>query len=63
MYNVVQTQMKVQYKISIFIKQEKEANKSTGIDIQHEKQEDNTKQGAAIFEAVDSPATSDKEVL
>ena len=32
-----------------FIKQEKEANESTGIDIQHEKQEDTTKQGEAVF--------------
>ena len=39
----------VQSIISIFIKQEKEANKNAGIDIQQEKQEDNTKQGEAVF--------------
>ena len=39
----------VQSIISIFIKQEEEACKSTGIDIQQEKQEDNTKQGEAVF--------------
>ena len=46
----------VQFIISIFIKQEEEASESTGIDIQQEKQEDNTRQGEAVVPAVDSPA-------
>ena len=53
----------VQSIISIFIKQEEEACKSTGIDIQQEKLEDNTRQGEAVVQAVDSPATPEKEVL
>ena len=53
----------VQSIISIFIKQEEEACKSTGIDIQQEKLEDNTRQGEAIVQAVDSPATPEIEVL
>ena len=53
----------VQSIISIFIKQEEEASKSTGIDIQQEKLEDNTRQGEAVVQAVDSPATPEIEVL
>ena len=53
----------VQSIISIFIKQEEEACKSTGIDIQQEKLEDNTRQGEAVVQAVDSPATPEIEVL
>ena len=53
----------VQSIISIFIKQEEEASKSTGIDIQQEKLEDNTRQGEAVVPAVDSPANPEKEVL
>ena len=53
----------VQSIISIFIKQEEEACKSTGIDIQQEKLEDNTRQGEVVVQAVDSPATPEKEVL
>ena len=53
----------VQSIISIFIKQEEEASESTGIDIQQEKQEDNTRQGEVVVPAVDSPATPEKEVL
>ena len=46
----------VQSIISIFIKHEEEASESTGIDIEQEKQEDNTRQGEAVVPAVDSPA-------
>ena len=53
----------VQSIISIFIKQEEEASKSTGIDIQQEKQEGNTRQGEAVVPAGDSPANPEKEVL
>ena len=53
----------VQSIISIFIKQEEEASKSTGIDIQQEKQEDNTWQGEAVVQGVHSPATPEIEVL
>ena len=53
----------VQSIISIFIKQEEEASKSTGIDIQQEKLEDNTRQGEAVVQAVDSLATPEIEVL
>ena len=53
----------VQSIISIFIKQEEEACKSTGIDIQQEKLEDNTRQGEVVVQAVDSPATPEIEVL
>ena len=53
----------VQSIISIFIKQEEEASKSTGIDIQQEKLEDNTRQGEAVVQGVDSPATPEIEVL
>ena len=53
----------VQSIISIFIKQEEEACKSTGIDIQQEKLEDNTRQAEAVVQAVDSPATPEIEVL
>ena len=53
----------VQSIISIFIKHEEEASKSTGIDIEQEKQEDNTRQGEVVVTAVDSPATPEKEVL
>ena len=53
----------VQSIISIFIKQEEEASESTGIDIQQEKLEDNTRQGEAVVQAVDSPATPEIEVL
>nr|XP_020168032.1 myb-like protein X [Aegilops tauschii subsp. strangulata] len=42
--------------------EEEEASESTGIDIQQEKQEDNTRQGEAVVPAVDSPATPEKEV-
>ena len=48
---------------SIFIKQEEEACESTGIDIQQEKLEDNTRQGEAVVQGVDSPATPEIEVL
>ena len=53
----------VQSIISIFIKQEEEACKSTGIDIQQEKLEDNMRQGEVVVQAVDSPATLEIEVL
>ena len=53
----------VQSIILIFIKQEEEASKSTGIDIQQEKLEDNTRQGEAVVQGVDSPATPEIEVL
>ena len=53
----------VQSIISIFIKQEEEASKSIGIDIQQEKLEDNTRQGEAVVQGVDSPATPEIEVL
>ena len=53
----------VQSIISIFIKQEEEASKSTGIDIAQEKLEDSTKQGKAVVPAVDSPPNPEKEVL
>ena len=53
----------VQSIISIFIKQEEEASESTGIDIEQEKQEDNTRQGEAVVPAVDRPANPEKEVL
>ena len=53
----------VQSIISIFIKQEEEASESTGIDIEQEKLEDNTRQGEAVVPAVDSPANPEKEVL
>nr|XP_020185192.2 DNA ligase 1-like [Aegilops tauschii subsp. strangulata] len=41
--------------------EEEEASESTGIDIEQEKQEDNTRQGETIVPAVDSPATPEKE--
>ena len=53
----------VQSIISIFIKQEEEASKSSNIDIQQEKLEDNTRQAEAVVQAVDSPATPEIEVL
>ena len=53
----------VQTIISIFIKQEEEASESIGIDIEQEKLEDNTRQGEAVVQAVDSPATPEIEVL
>ena len=53
----------VQSIISTFIKQEEEASKSTGIDIEQEKLEDSTKQGEAVVPAVDSPPNPEKEVL
>nr|XP_045089521.1 DNA ligase 1-like [Aegilops tauschii subsp. strangulata] len=43
-------------------KEEEEASKSTSIDIQQEKQEDNTRQGEAVVPAVDSPATPEIEL-
>nr|XP_040251390.1 trichohyalin-like [Aegilops tauschii subsp. strangulata] len=41
--------------------EEEEASESTGIDIEQEKQEDNTRQGETVVLAVDSPATPEKE--